>query len=175
MAYGSGTSFGGGNVVYKGTVSNQTVTSLTNGTTYYFKFFTRNGTNWSAGVETSATPVPPTAATDYFRSRIDGNWGTASTWESSVNGSTSWITSTLVPTNSANSIAIQNTHTVTLAAAATAKNLTINGSLNQGSNTLTGTGTLTVSSNGTLFVGGTSNFPTGFTTTTLSSGSTVNY
>lgn len=56
LAYGSGTTLGNGFVVYKGTTSPQTVTGLTNGTTYYFKLFTRKGTNWSAGVEVSVTP-----------------------------------------------------------------------------------------------------------------------
>jgi len=43
-------------VVYKGTGENVTVTSLTNGTTYYFEIFVRNGTDWSSGVELSCTP-----------------------------------------------------------------------------------------------------------------------
>ncbi len=43
-------------VVYKGTGTNVTVTSLTNGTTYYFEIFTRKGTEWSSGVEVSCTP-----------------------------------------------------------------------------------------------------------------------
>ncbi|NUN08879.1 MAG: endonuclease [Ignavibacteriaceae bacterium] len=58
LAFGSGTLFDGtGRVVYKGTTSPQTVTGLTNGTTYYFKIFTRRGSVWSAGSEVSATPI----------------------------------------------------------------------------------------------------------------------
>ena len=57
LAYGSGTAFsGGGFVVYKGLASPQTITSLVNGTQYFFKFFTRKGTDWSSGIETNATP-----------------------------------------------------------------------------------------------------------------------
>lgn len=56
LLYGSGTALGGGFVVYKGTVFPQNVTGLINGTKYYYKIFTRNGTLWSAGVEVSATP-----------------------------------------------------------------------------------------------------------------------
>ncbi|HEY8935458.1 MAG TPA: Ig-like domain-containing protein, partial [Cyclobacteriaceae bacterium] len=54
---GANTSFGGGKVVYKGGSSSspQTVTNLTTGQTYYFKIFTRKGTAWSAGIETSVT------------------------------------------------------------------------------------------------------------------------
>ncbi|QHT69713.1 PKD domain-containing protein [Rhodocytophaga rosea] len=55
-----GTSFDGGKVVYKGTASPQTITGLTNNTLYYFKVFTRSGTNWSDGIQTSSTPVAPT-------------------------------------------------------------------------------------------------------------------
>lgn len=64
LAFGSGTGFDGGYVVYKGSSSPQTVTNLTNGTLYYFKLFTRYGTNWSAGVEVSTTPSAIPALTE---------------------------------------------------------------------------------------------------------------
>ena len=53
---GNGTTFNGGKVVYKGSTSPQTVTGLTNGTTYYFKIFTRRGTIWSSGTEINDHP-----------------------------------------------------------------------------------------------------------------------
>ena len=57
-AYTANSVYGGVNsVVYKGTGNNQTVTGLTNGTTYYFEIFTRKGTNWSSGYEIKVTPV----------------------------------------------------------------------------------------------------------------------
>jgi len=60
LTYTSGTDFNGagtdGYVVYKGSTSPITISGLTNGTTYYFKLFTRNGTKWSQGVEVSCTP-----------------------------------------------------------------------------------------------------------------------
>ena len=43
-------------VVYQNNGTNITVTNLTNGTTYYFEIFVRNGTTWSSGIEVSATP-----------------------------------------------------------------------------------------------------------------------
>ncbi len=56
--YGDGTDIGTNEyVVYKGTAETETVTSLTNDTEYYFKIFTRKGTEWSSGVEFTATPV----------------------------------------------------------------------------------------------------------------------
>ncbi|MCX6294756.1 MAG: hypothetical protein NTX97_01605, partial [Bacteroidetes bacterium] len=57
LSYNSGTALGNGFVVYKGNVSSQTITGLTDGTVYYLKLFTRNGTSWSAGIEVSATPA----------------------------------------------------------------------------------------------------------------------
>jgi hypothetical protein len=57
LAYGSGAAFGNGYVVYEGTTSSQTVTGLTNGTTYYVKWFTRLGTTWVACSEITVTPA----------------------------------------------------------------------------------------------------------------------
>lgn len=55
--FGSGTDLGGNEfVVYKGVSTSTAVTGLTNGATYYFKAFTKKGTNWTAGVEISLTP-----------------------------------------------------------------------------------------------------------------------
>lgn len=53
---GNGTPFDGGKVVYKGTTSGQTITNLTNGTTYFLKAYTRRGTYWSSGTEISDKP-----------------------------------------------------------------------------------------------------------------------
>ncbi|MFT3845566.1 MAG: T9SS type A sorting domain-containing protein [Lacibacter sp.] len=70
------------------------------------------------------TSLSGTLATDYFRSRQSGNWNTASTWESSADNTT-WITATQPPTSIANVITIRNGHTVTIDAAASADQLTI--------------------------------------------------
>jgi hypothetical protein len=47
---------GGEQVVYRGTGTNVTVTGLNNGTTYFFKVFTRKGTNYSGGVQINIIP-----------------------------------------------------------------------------------------------------------------------
>jgi len=88
---GGGTAFDGGVVVYKGTGTGVTVTSLTNGTTYNFKVFTRKGTNWSSAVSTTATPVLP----GYYWNGGNpggttanggtGTWGTSSAWVQPTN------------------------------------------------------------------------------------------
>lgn len=69
-SFGSGTGFDGGFCVYKGTGTSETITNLTNGTTYTYKIFTRNGTNWSSGVTTSCTPT-----LSYCLSNGDGSDG----------------------------------------------------------------------------------------------------
>ncbi len=117
LTFGLGSAYDGGFVVYKGGTSSQTVTGLTNGTTYYFTFFTRKGSVWSTGVSTTATPNFMSQASDYFRTKASGNWNSVSTWESSPNGSTNWISATLTPTSTANTITILSGHNVTVTAA----------------------------------------------------------
>ncbi len=52
---------GANQVVYKGTGTTTSVTSLTNGTNYCFRIFTRKGTTWSTGVEVCAIPSTVTS------------------------------------------------------------------------------------------------------------------
>jgi glucose/arabinose dehydrogenase len=54
---GNGSAFEGGKVVYKGTGSSTTVTSLNSGKKYYFRVYARKGSSWTGGVEASATPT----------------------------------------------------------------------------------------------------------------------
>lgn len=62
-AYTANTSFGSGStvvpneyVVYKGNGNNVEITNLINDTTYYFKIFVRDGTEWSDGIGGDDTP-----------------------------------------------------------------------------------------------------------------------
>lgn len=113
-------------------------------------------------------------ARKYFRSVQSGNWNSTSTWEESLDNTT-WSAATTVPNSGHNLTTIESGHIVTLPADASVSSLTINGTLNTGTYTLSGTSNLSVSSTGTINVSGTSNFPSGFTAITLNSGSTVNY
>ncbi len=55
--YGSGTDIGISEfVVYQGTGFNVNLSNLTNGVTYYFTIFVREGNEWSVGVVVSVTP-----------------------------------------------------------------------------------------------------------------------
>ncbi|MFD2874409.1 T9SS type A sorting domain-containing protein [Mucilaginibacter ximonensis] len=104
--------------------------------------------------------VPPTAATDYFRTAVSGDWSDASIWESSTNGTTGWQNATIVPGTSASGVTILNSYNVTISSTVTAGKITIN---NGG--TLTVTSTLNINSggadvHGTIINSGTIN-PTG--------------
>ncbi len=66
-----------------------------------------------------------TVATDYFRTFKSGIWNDAAVWESSPDNAT-WVTSSLIPTSAANEITILAPHIVTMDAAASADQLTIN-------------------------------------------------
>ncbi|MDD2797246.1 MAG: T9SS type A sorting domain-containing protein [Bacteroidales bacterium] len=81
------------------------------------------------------------SATDYFRSAANGNWGDLSTWETSADGTSSWVSSSLIPTASANVITIRSGHNVTVAASKSADQITVE----------TG-GTITVSTGQTLTI-----------------------
>ena len=100
LVYGSGTAFGNGFIVYEGSTSPAVVTGLTNGTTYYFKVFTRNGSLWTSGVENSATPVisyctqTGTVSSTYYFSNITTTGGVTVGSTSNLNNTTAY-TSTL--------------------------------------------------------------------------------
>ncbi len=71
---------GGGRVVYNGTTSPQIISGLTVNTLYYFKVFVRFSSNYSAGVQVTATP---TLVNLYSRgsglSHTDAIWSTSPT------------------------------------------------------------------------------------------------
>ena len=97
------TAFDGGVVLYKGTGSSATVTSLTNGTTYNFKIYTRKGTSWVASTSFSATPALAEYFWDADANTTSGTGGTG-TWDvsttsnwrtpSSTGALTTWSTNT---------------------------------------------------------------------------------
>lgn len=112
LLYGNGTGFDGGYVVYKGSVSPQTVTGLTNGTNYYYTFFSRNGSNWSSGIIVNAMATPD-AERDY-RSVRTGNWNDPHTWE--ISEASSWEPALYAPDSDNDQINILNGHKVTVEA-----------------------------------------------------------
>lgn len=155
LIFGAGTPLGNGFVVYKGATPPQVVNSLTNGVTYFYKFFTRLGTTWSAGLEVSATPVLASAATDYFRSVASGDWATLATWQSSPD-SVSWIAATLIPGAAAAHVVIQSPDSVYLTGARTSINLTVmsGGIIDAGAFALTLTNRLNLLGTASFYQGG---------------------
>lgn len=139
LSYGAGTALGNGFVVYKGTASPQVVTNLTNGTTYYFKIFSRFGTSWSSGVEVTATPAAPVVTT-YTWNTTNGAWGTASNW---TPARTTPASSDILVFNPGGSFVVSGVPTQTIGKLSISNNTII--TLNPtGTNTLTiagGTGT----------------------------------
>jgi|WetSurMetagenome_2_1015567.scaffolds.fasta_scaffold00144_2 hypothetical protein len=125
LIYESGSSFnGGGFVVYKGSSSPQTVTGLANGLTYYFTFFTRKGTEWTAGSTRGVTTVAAKAG-DY-QSANSGNWGTYNTWL--YYDGYRWYTPTAtdgLPTNNSGRVTLVYGTTVTVAASVNVDQVTV--------------------------------------------------
>ncbi len=80
----AGNAFAGGTVVYNGSTSPQTHSSLSAGTLYYYKAFSYDsvGNFYSAGLSANATTVPGTptasAATSVGYTNFNANWSTVS-------------------------------------------------------------------------------------------------
>ena len=125
-AYSVGNTLGTGTVVYNGAGISFNDTGLTPGTGYTYMLYSENYSYYSTGSTATATTTAVSAASDYFRSKATGNWNTASSWESSTNGSSNWITATLVPGSSATAITILDGHNITLDANVSVSGLTIN-------------------------------------------------
>jgi len=128
LTYGSGTFYDGGYVIYKGSASPQTVTGLSNGTTYYYTCFTRSGSTWSNGATVHAKAI---ANSDLvYRTARSGNWGDELTWE--IFDGSSWIASTSAPDFNNDQITIRSGHNITVTASVTVDQVTIDsgGTLN---------------------------------------------
>lgn len=121
--YAVGASIGSGTVVYNSNGTNFSNTGLNSSTGYDYKFYSENWSYYSAGVTTS-TVYTSTAASDYFRSKVNGNWNSAGTWESSFDNST-WINATSSPTGYANTTLIRASHTVTVSSTEAVNAMTI--------------------------------------------------
>lgn len=67
----------------------------------------------------------PSSTTDYFRSATSGLFSALSTWESSPNGLSSWVPSTLIPTFDANTITIRTGHVVKISSNTTIDQMVI--------------------------------------------------
>ncbi len=136
----------------------------------------------------NGTVTQVTLATDYFRSKVTGDWEIATSWESSLDN-ISWIVATLVPTNTANTITILNGQNINVNSAVTAGSVIVNsgGTLTlRGNNTLElkSGGTFTINNGGTVKIQNTNGFSGSPTTAissynspsiTLNAGSTVEY
>ena len=106
---GSGSAFpGGGRVVYVGTTSPQTITGLTLNQLYYFKAFVKFNSNYSPGVQVTATP---TLVNIY--SRGSGISHSDAIWSLSPTGTPSTLAS-IGGMNTTRGLVIQSGDTVSL-------------------------------------------------------------
>jgi len=109
------------------------------------------------------TPIGATThKTDYFKSRQNGNWSTADTWESSPDNAI-WHVATRPPTKDASTITILSTHTVTINNPVSLDQTTIDGTLELQTggvlNINDGSGDdLSISPNGTLRIASANNY-----------------
>ena len=135
--YGAGSAIGNGFVVYSGnavpilTAGSFTLTNLTPGTNYVLTLFEYDITvpcYVAAGVSGNQTTSgsSTTSATDLFRSKANGNWTNANTWESSFDGSI-WINADISPTAASAGITIQAPHTVNVNSSVSMDQVTIAG------------------------------------------------
>ena len=80
-------------------------------------------------IEGYVTPIGGTThKTDYFKSRQDGNWATADTWQSSPDNFT-WQIATRAPTKDASAITIPNNDVLTVSNSVSLDQVTIDGTL----------------------------------------------
>lgn len=150
-----------------------TDTSVTNGTTYDYKIFTRDtNVNYSAtGVVPTGSPFIPSAPGCY--AKATGNWESASTWAANASGTGTCPGAGGVPDAGTPAyINVTTAYTVTVTTATAAAASVLIGAPNSGTSTLAiGTGTLTVGGSVTVTGGtGTKKASLTFTTGTLKLG-----
>jgi len=110
----------------------------------------------------------------HFRSVQSGHWNSTATWQQSTD-EINWSAATSFPIITDGSVLIQGGHSVTLTADAGASTLTVDGTLNLNTYLLSGSTTLTLNPGASIQINGEANFPDGFTTVNLNTGSTVEY
>lgn len=86
--------------------------------------YTPTGANYGKVIDLDAFRFWVPKSNNYFRTRSSGDWNNFSTWQSSADSIT-WISAVTIPNDSANTIIIQNGHTVTLTDSVKVDQLTI--------------------------------------------------
>ncbi|MFN5209970.1 MAG: autotransporter-associated beta strand repeat-containing protein [Bacteroidota bacterium] len=130
--------------------TSQSVTGLNSNTAYYYRVRAvgSNSTSSNSNIIMATTLIDVSNAD--FRSVASGSWNTNATWEF-YNG-VSWVAATQAPA-AGNNVTIQSGHTVTLDANRTlnaGKTMTITGTLDAGSNSISGAGSVAMNATATL-------------------------
>ncbi|MDR6966758.1 hypothetical protein J2X31_000756 [Flavobacterium arsenatis] len=118
---------------------------------------TATSTTLEPAVSTEFDIGPASGASNFFRSRVSGDWNVASNWETSHNNIDTWLVSTLVPNQLSRGIKILPGHTITCTSTIVADQIVVDAggslvidtgadfTLNNGSSDLTVNGTFTYS------------------------------
>jgi hypothetical protein len=125
--FGLGSEIGTGNfVVYKGTGNTLALSGLFSGTSYHFALYEFNELNqcYQLNELTANQKTTGSFVTDYFRSKVSGSWNALGTWESSADN-VYWSQASLIPSDNAQGIVIQENHTVTITSNITMSSLNI--------------------------------------------------
>ena len=120
---------------YQGTTSTNIdlVTGLNPNTSYSLHIYAKS---WGTGADSwlsnggnnyvASFTTPQSSSTDYFRSKSTGIWNSSSNWETSVNGTHSWVVANSIPDNNSAGVTIQNNNTITTNTNINIQTLTIN-------------------------------------------------
>ena len=143
--YGAGAAIGNGFVVYNSNAvanfaaGSTTITGLTAGVTYNINLFEYDVTGpcytLTGTLGTQITALTSLAnVADLFRSRVNGDWPNANTWQYSNDGGTTWNNADIAPGSASAGILIQAAHTVDIASPVTIDQTTVAGTLTLSNN-----------------------------------------
>jgi len=133
--------------------------------TYYYSVSATNGTLTSAQSNLITANVVLDESIADFRTTASGDFSTSSIWE--FNNGLTWNAATIAPT-STNNITIQSGHVVALTDNITVgagKSITVNGTINLASKTISGAGNFTLASGATIKLGNSTSLATAITAT----------
>ena len=138
--------------------------SLPSGT-YYYSVTATDGTLTSAQSNLITANVVLDESIADFRTTASGDFSTSSIWE--FNNGLTWNAATIAPTSS-NNITIQSGHVVALTDNITVgagKSMTVNGTINLASKTISGAGNFALASGATIKLGNSTSLATAITAT----------
>jgi PKD repeat protein/glucose/arabinose dehydrogenase len=99
---GNGSSFEGGKVLYRGLAASVNAINLTGGIRYYFHVYTRRGTTWNSGVETSIVPNSTTVQLGCLKGTYFNNTSLSGTVQTRAESGINYAWGTAAPMSGVN-------------------------------------------------------------------------